>query len=187
MSKTNRGRRPEEEASTLIEKSIYINRVAKVVKGGRRFSFSAIVVAGDGSGQVGVGSGKAGEVPEAIRKATEKARASMIAVPIMAGTVPHEVEGSFGATMVVLQPASPGTGVIAGATVRAILDSAGFHNVLTKVVGSNNPHNVVRATMDALRRLESSDQYAIRLGRTTAEVNESYYVLAKVSSAGRHA
>lgn len=188
MSKTNRGRRPEEEASTLIEKSIYINRVAKVVKGGRRFSFSAIVVAGDGAGQVGVGSGKAGEVPEAIRKATEKARSSMFAAPLVSGTVPHEVEGRYGATKVILQPASPGTGVIAGATVRAIMDATGYHNVLSKVVGSNNPHNVVRATLDALRRLESPQQYAVRLGRTSEDVTASYNVLDKVGALdGGHA
>ena len=133
MSKMNRGRRPEEE-STLIEKPIYINRVAKVVKGGRRFSFSAIVVAGDGQGRVGVGHGKAGEVPEAIRKATEKAKGSMFAVPIVNGTVPHFVVGEYGASKVILRPANPGTGVIAGATVRALLDSSGYHDVLTKVV-----------------------------------------------------
>ena len=175
MSKMNRGRRPEEE-STLIEKPIYINRVAKVVKGGRRFSFSAIVVAGDGSGRVGVGHGKAGEVPEAIRKATEKARSGMFDVPIVNGTVPHLVVGEFGASKVILRPANPGTGVIAGATVRALLDASGYHDVLTKVVGSNNPHNVVRATMDALRRLESPEQYAIRLGRPLQDVLQNYNV-----------
>lgn len=178
MSKMNRGRRPEEE-STLIEKPIYINRVAKVVKGGRRFSFSAIVVAGDGQGRVGVGHGKAGEVPEAIRKATEKAKGSMFAVPIVNGTVPHFVVGEYGASKVILRPANPGTGVIAGATVRALLDSSGYHDVLTKVVGSNNPHNVVRATLDALRRLESPEQYAIRTGRSIDDVLSSYNVGAR--------
>lgn len=179
MSKVNRGRRPEEESS-LIEKPIYINRVAKVVKGGRRFSFSAIVVAGDGHGQVGVGHGKAGEVPEAIRKATEKAKGHLFTVPIVNGTVPHFVIGQFGASKVILRPASQGTGVIAGASVRALLDAAGYHNVLTKVVGSNNPHNVVRATLDALLRLESPEQYAIRVGRTVDEVVASYNVVDKV-------
>ena len=175
MSKVNRGRRSEEESS-LIEKPIHINRVAKVVKGGRRFSFSALVVAGDGQGQVGIGHGKAGEVPEAIRKATEKARAGMINVPVVDNTVPHYVVGRFGASQVILRPASPGTGVIAGASVRAILDAAGYHNVLTKVIGSNNPNNVVRATMDALSRLESPEQYAIRVGRGVDELVGDYNV-----------
>lgn len=185
MSKMNRGRRPEEEA-TLIEKPIYINRVAKVVKGGRRFSFSAIVVAGDGHGRVGVGHGKAGEVPEAIRKATEKAKSSMFEVPIVNGTVPHFVTGEFGASKVILRPASPGTGVIAGATVRALLDASGYHDVLTKVVGSNNPHNVVRATLDALLRLESPEQYAIRLGQTLDDVMANYGVRAKATPVEGH-
>ncbi len=185
MSKMNRGRRPEEE-STLIEKPIYINRVAKVVKGGRRFSFSAIVVAGDGHGRVGVGHGKAGEVPEAIRKATEKAKSSMFEVPIVNGTVPHFVIGEFGASKVILRPANPGTGVIAGATVRALLDASGYHDVLTKVVGSNNPHNVVRATMDALMRLESPEQYAIRLGKQLEDVMANYGVGSKAVSAESH-
>lgn len=182
MSKMSRGRRPEEE-STLIEKPIYINRVAKVVKGGRRFSFSAIVVAGDGHGRVGVGHGKAGEVPEAIRKATEKAKSSMRDVPIVNGTVPHFVVGEFGASKVILRPASPGTGVIAGATVRALLDASGYHDVLTKVVGSNNPHNVVRATLDALERLESPEQYAVRLGKSVTEVMAGYHVGARARAA----
>ncbi len=185
MSKMNRGRRPEEE-TTLIEKPIYINRVAKVVKGGRRFSFSAIVVVGDGHGRVGVGHGKAGEVPEAIRKATEKAKSSMFEVPIVSGTVPHFVIGEFGASKVILRPANPGTGVIAGATVRALLDASGFHDVLTKVVGSNNPHNVVRATMDALLRLESPEQYAIRLGKQLDDVMANYGVGSKAAPAEGH-
>ena len=175
MSKMNRGRRPEEE-STLIEKPIHINRVAKVVKGGRRFSFSALVVVGDGHGRVGVGHGKAGEVPEAIRKATEKAKSGMFEVPIVNGTVPHFVIGEFGASKVVLRPANPGTGVIAGASVRSLLDASGYHDVLTKVVGSNNPHNVVRATMDALLRLESPEQYAIRTGKSLDDVMANYGV-----------
>jgi small subunit ribosomal protein S5 len=172
----DRGVRRSEEDSGLIEKPILVNRVAKVVKGGRRFSFSALVVAGDGQGHVGVGHGKANEVPEAIRKATERARAAMVEVPIVDGTVPHYVEGRFGAAKVVLRPASPGTGVIAGATVRALLDAAGYHSVLTKVVGTSNPHNVARATLDALRQLEAPAQYAARVGKAVEEVMAEYTV-----------
>ena len=176
MSRARRG----DEDSGLIEKTIAINRVAKVVKGGRRFNFTALVVNGDGQGRVGVGHGKANEVPEAIRKATEKARAGMFEVPIVDGTVPHYVIGHFGASKVVLRPASPGTGVIAGASVRSILDAAGYHNVLTKVIGSNNPHNVVRATLNALELLESPQQYAIRVGKPLDEVLSNYNVGAHV-------
>lgn len=180
MNSSRRGERRPEEDSGQIEKTIYINRVAKVVKGGRRFNFSAIVVVGDGQGRVGVGTGKANEVPEAIRKATDRARRNMRDVPMVDGTVPHFVEGHFGAAHVVLRPASPGTGVIAGASVRAILDSAGYHNVLTKVVGSNNPHNVVRAVLDALSKLETPMQYATRVGRSVDSVLDNYNVGASV-------
>jgi len=169
-------RRREEEESNLIEKVIYINRVAKVVKGGRRFSFSAIVVVGDGNGQVGVGFGKANEVPEAIRKGTEKARRSMNPVPLVTGTIPHDVAGRFGSGHVVLRPASPGTGVIAGPAVRAIMEALGVHNVLTKSLRSTNPHNVVRATFDALEKLESAEQYAARLGKDVETVYKNYTV-----------
>ena len=169
-------RRREEEESNLIEKVIYINRVAKVVKGGRRFSFSAIVVVGDGNGQVGVGFGKANEVPEAIRKGTEKARKSMNTVPLVTGTIPHDVTGRFGSGHVVLRPASPGTGVIAGPAVRAIMEALGVHNVLTKSIRSTNPHNVVRATFDALENLESAEQYATRLGKDIDAVYANYTV-----------
>ena len=169
-------RRREEEESNLIEKVIYINRVAKVVKGGRRFSFSAIVVVGDGAGQVGVGFGKANEVPEAIRKGTEKAKRSMKAVPLVMGTIPHDVEGRFGSGHVVLRPASAGTGVIAGPAVRAIMEALGVHNVLTKSLRSTNPHNVVRATFDALEKLESAEQYATRLGKDIDSVYANYTV-----------
>jgi small subunit ribosomal protein S5 len=169
-------RRREEEESNLIEKVIYINRVAKVVKGGRRFSFSAIVVVGDGNGQVGVGFGKANEVPEAIRKGTEKARRSLNPVPLVTGTIPHDVEGRFGSGHVVLRPASPGTGVIAGPAVRAIMEALGVHNVLTKSLRSTNPHNVVRATFDALEKLESAEQYATRLGKDIDAVYANYTV-----------
>lgn len=169
-------RRREEEESNLIEKVIYINRVAKVVKGGRRFSFSAIVVVGDGNGQVGVGFGKANEVPEAIRKGTEKARRSLKPVPVTWGTIPHDVKGRYGSGHVVLRPASAGTGVIAGPAVRAIMEALGVHNVLTKSLGSTNPHNVVRATFDALEQLESAEQYATRTGKDVESVYANYTV-----------
>lgn len=175
MAKVRNARGAEEESS-FIEKTVAINRVAKVVKGGRRFNFTAIVVSGDGQGRVGVGHGKAAEVPEAVRKGTEKARRRQIEVPIVDGTVPHFVIGEFGAAKVVLRPANPGTGVIASASVRSILDAAGYHNVLTKVLGTSNPHNVVRAVMDALQRLESPQQYAIRTGRPVDEIMKDYNV-----------
>jgi small subunit ribosomal protein S5 len=164
------------EDSTSREKTIYINRVAKVVKGGRRFNFTAIVVTGDADNKVGVGFGKANQVPDAIRKATEKSRIDMLTAPIVEGTVPHIVTGKYGATKVILRPASPGTGVIASATVRAILDAAGYHNVLTKVIGSNNTHNVVKATLNAIELLESPEQYAVRVGKPVEEVRKNYTV-----------
>ena len=180
MSSMNRGRgrrdRRAEEDNGLVEKPIYINRVSKVVKGGRRFNFAAIVVSGDGQGRIGVGHGKANEVPEAIRKATERARKATFEVPIVEGTVPHYVIGRFGASKVVMRPAGAGTGVIAGATVRAILDAAGFSNVLTKCIGSNNPHNVTKAVLDALQRLESPRQYANRVGKPLEQVLDNYTV-----------
>lgn len=175
MSKMSRRRRDEEE-TTLIEKVIYINRVAKVVKGGRRFSFSAIVVVGDGEGSVGVGFGKANEVPEAIRKGTERAKRTMTRIPLVGGTIPHEVIGRFGAGTVLLKPAAAGTGVIAGPAVRAIMEALGVHNVLTKSLRSSNPHNVVRATFDALARLESAEQYAQRTNQDVDRVYSNYTV-----------
>lgn len=154
-----------ETQDQLVDRLISINRVAKVVKGGRRFRFSALVVVGDGNGTVGFGLGKAREVPEAIRKAVDKAKRELVKVPIMQGTIPHEVIGEHGATKVLLLPASPGTGVIAGSTVRAVVESVGIHNLLTKIIGSSNPHNVVKATIKALMSLNDPQEVSKRRGK----------------------
>jgi len=162
--------REETQELQLVDKVVHISRVAKVVKGGRRFSFSAVVVVGDENGMVGSALGKANEVPEAIRKGIEKAKRNMIKVPIMNKTIPYEVIGSFGSGKVLLKPASEGTGVIAGGALRAVMEAAGIQNILTKCLGSHNAHNVVKATIEALKQLKSPEEVAAKRGKTLSEI-----------------
>ena len=160
----------EENSTELKEKVVAINRVAKVVKGGRNFRFSAVVVVGDGAGHVGVGNGKAAEVPDAIRKAMQEAKKNLVEVPIVDTTVPHEFVGKFGSAKVLLKPAAVGTGLIAGGSVRPVLELAGYKNIRTKVIGTNNPRNVVYATIEGLKAMQTAEQVAKKRGKKVEDI-----------------
>lgn len=177
------GRGGDRERSNYIEKVVTINRVAKVVKGGRRFSFTALVIVGDGDGQVGVGYGKAKEVPTAIAKGVEEAKKNFFRVPRIGGTIPHPVQGEKAAGVVFLRPASPGTGVIAGGPVRAVLEAAGVHDILSKSLGSSNAINIVHATVEALKALESPEAVAKRRGLAVEDVAPAALLKAEAAAA----
>ena len=174
----------QQEKNPFMERVVFINRVSKVVKGGRRFSFTALVVVGDGNGQVGIGYGKSKEVPQAIAKAVEEAKKSFFTVPRIQGTIPHPIQGENAAGVVLLRPASPGTGVIAGGPVRAVLECAGITDVLTKSLGSNNPINMVHATVVALKALEHPNAIAARRGRPLEDVAPAAIARAVAASVG---
>ena len=160
-----------QEQQTFVEKLVSINRVAKVVKGGKNFTFSALVVAGDGKGRVGCGLGKAREVPDAVRKATEKAKRSLVRIPLREGrTLHHDIKGHFGAGLVVVRAAPMGTGIIAGGPTRAVFEALGIHDVVCKCVGTTNPHNMVKATLDALKRVPSPRQVAMRRSKKVSDI-----------------
>ena len=175
MKTDNKKGQQKGESDSFVDKTVFINRVAKVHKGGRRFSFSALIVSGDGNGRVGYGLGKASEVPDAIRKGTEQARKDLCKVPMKGSTIPHDIIGKFGSTQVVMKPAMPGTGVIAGSVVRAVVEAAGIRDIRTKCVGSNNPQNVVQATLRGLEQLKDPETFARTRGFNVEDLDYHPY------------